>query len=741
MLTLSTTSGSNGNVNIQPDGQGLLNITKPIINESTTINNRVTTAAGAVEIDDLFAVLATSSGQSAFTLNQNSTGPLISASTSGVAKFTVDNAGAGTFASDLAVNGGNITSTGDLTINPAGGQLFLADTDTIAIGGHAGAAYNAISNSGGAPSNPNVTADNDLYVQGDLDVGGTLYLGGTQLSPGALTNYWQRNNGALAPANITDDLLLGGTATSTAKFAFINNIGSGSPTASISSNFSIIVPTGASPAVTVNALKGGSINFQTATSGQGDAGLASRLFIQNGGNVGIGTTAPLSKLTVDVGGSGDQGNVEIRLGQNEVSARDLIIRKTPLLPMGRTLSGLPMQQLTQATYVSLRATRHLVRRSCLLVQAMWVLVIVDRIILEILSTSTQLRLSFTDATSDTTFGVDTNGDLTINLNATGGAGNLLLSDTDTFAIGGFAAGSAYNAISNSGGSPSNPNVTADNDLYVQGDLDVGGTIYLGGSQLTPGALVNYWQRNNGTVAPANITDDLLLGGISTASAKFGFINVGAGTPTATISSNLSLQVPTGANPATKLNILNGGTFGIRNSVGGDGTLSERLTILNNGNVGIGSTTPGTILDVNGQNQSIRITDNRNITWSGEEIMGAYEFYSIDASSPGPRITASMKAVQDKGVIVSPAGALAFYTALNGATETEKLRISSAGNVGIGTTTPLAALDVIGDASLSASLVFGTAGTNTIDVLNGDRLDFQTSPRWRCGISYQTHTFE
>src|SRR3989344_2286220 len=46
---------------------------------------------------------------------------------------------------------------------------------------------------------------------------------------------WQENNGALSPSNITDDLLLGGISTSTAKFAFINNA-SGTPTASISAS-------------------------------------------------------------------------------------------------------------------------------------------------------------------------------------------------------------------------------------------------------------------------------------------------------------------------------------------------------------------------------------------------------------------------------------------------------------------------------------------------------------------------
>ncbi|HEY9656943.1 MAG TPA: hypothetical protein V6C65_00660, partial [Allocoleopsis sp.] len=47
-------------------------------------------------------------------------------------------------------------------------------------------------------------------------------------------NYWQQASGAIAPLDITNDLLLGSTATSSAKFAFMNIAGSLTPVASIS---------------------------------------------------------------------------------------------------------------------------------------------------------------------------------------------------------------------------------------------------------------------------------------------------------------------------------------------------------------------------------------------------------------------------------------------------------------------------------------------------------------------------
>ena len=55
-------------------------------------------------------------------------------------------------------------------------------------------------------------------------------------SAGGTVNFWQRNSGALSPFNITDDLLLGATATTSARFAVLNMIGSGTPTATVSAN-------------------------------------------------------------------------------------------------------------------------------------------------------------------------------------------------------------------------------------------------------------------------------------------------------------------------------------------------------------------------------------------------------------------------------------------------------------------------------------------------------------------------
>lgn len=100
-LVLATNKGSAGNVEISPDGTGTVDVQKPLQN-STEYGN-VPSAAGALEVDDLFVVLASSSGQSAITVNQNNIGPIISASSSGIAKFTVSNDGSGYFAGYLGI--------------------------------------------------------------------------------------------------------------------------------------------------------------------------------------------------------------------------------------------------------------------------------------------------------------------------------------------------------------------------------------------------------------------------------------------------------------------------------------------------------------------------------------------------------------------------------------------------------------------------------------------------------------
>ena len=139
-LILSTTPGSNTNVEIAPMDLGKIDLQKPIFN--STENSNMENAIGAVEINDSLAILATSSATSAFTINQTATGQLISAYTGSAAKFAVDNNG------NIISQSGNkwqpfSDSTSALNIANATGNTFVTfDSTNARVGiGTTGPAY------------------------------------------------------------------------------------------------------------------------------------------------------------------------------------------------------------------------------------------------------------------------------------------------------------------------------------------------------------------------------------------------------------------------------------------------------------------------------------------------------------------------------------------------------------------------------------------------------------------------
>ncbi|MBI1982383.1 MAG: site-specific integrase, partial [Candidatus Levybacteria bacterium] len=216
-LLLSTNDGTNANVQISPDGTGKIDLQKPIQN-TTDSNNSTGSPVGAVEIDDMLYIFATSAA-SALTINQTSSGPLISASASGSTKFSVSNAGAGTFADDLAVNGGDLTTTAttfNLVNATATTVNFAGAATTLSIGATTGTTTvnNALTVTGATTLSSTLAVTGNTTLTGDLAVNGgdftstattfnllnstvtTLNLGGaaTTLSIGASTGTTTVNN-------------------------------------------------------------------------------------------------------------------------------------------------------------------------------------------------------------------------------------------------------------------------------------------------------------------------------------------------------------------------------------------------------------------------------------------------------------------------------------------------------------------------------------------------------------------
>jgi hypothetical protein len=113
--------------------------------------------------------------------------------------------------------------------------------------------------------------------------------------------------------------------------------------------------------------------------------------------------------------------------------------------------------------------------------------------------------------------------------------------------------------------------------------------------------------------------------------------------------------------------------------------AERFRITSAGDVGIGTTSPAVKLDVVGN-----IRTSLGVMVKGSGLTLAASQITFD------QLNTSVSRVMSWGPDTSTAGSLSFWTLSSNATVgAERMRITSAGDVGIGTTTPGSKLDVLG----------------------------------------------
>lgn len=484
-LTLATTDSSN--LTISPSG------TLQFYSSSNSLTSGgALTVAGDITLGG--GDLTTSAGNLNITpvgtLNLNSTGDLTIDSTTDI---VLDADGADIAFKDGGTTFATFTNTStDLLLTIVGNQFQLGNNNVLNIGGISSAAYNAFSDSTTATF---AAGDNDVYVEDILEAGGSLYVGGKQVKSTAL---WNNTSNAYHPldqyADVVD-LLLGGTSTTSAKFA-VKNIAGGTPTATLSAGAAggaYLDATGVLQTTTGQTLSlGGSTTGDVLIKPNQEAQDFFR-FISDGTHLTL-TTTDSSNLTL-----GSSSNVIYLANSNNSingSTNDLTVGADIRMGSGGTLDS---------------------ASGALTVQSGGGNVNINAPSFDIYLDAGGNDILFRD--TSTTFATWTN-DLTDTTNDLGldiAGGQLWLADGDVINIGGRSARSAYTSFSDSGTASF---ASTDNDVYVEGILEAGTSLYVGGKQVNSSAL---WNNTSNVYHPldqyAGVVD-LAVGGTSTSSAQF-----------------------------------------------------------------------------------------------------------------------------------------------------------------------------------------------------------------------------
>jgi hypothetical protein len=164
-----------------------------------------------------------------------------------------------------------------------------------------------------------------------------------------------------------------------------------------------------------------------------------------------------------------------------------------------------------------------------------------------------------------------------------------------------------------------------------------------------------------------------------------------------------------------------------NNAGAFGGSANFVWDNSNVRLGIGTSSPATKLDVRGTpGADYGIANIFDTTSAASGVGGVLALSGYKTTTSGAAIFAKIKGIKENATAGNEAGALTFETN-SGSAYTERMRITSAGNVGIGTTSPSTKLDIVGPGTGSA-LADGVRVSSSIGfgASYGDGLSFYNS---------------
>ena len=128
--------------------------------------------------------------------------------------------------------------------------------------------------------------------------------------------------------------------------------------------------------------------------------------------------------------------------------------------------------------------------------------------------------------------------------------------------------------------------------------------------------------------------------------------------------------------------------------------SERMRIDSSGNVGIGTTSPDTLLHLSGADTAVIRLENTDTSLNTDQIVGGLEFEKADSSGAGAGVVGGLRMKSGVNGITTY---LTLSTSESSANDVERIRITHDGKVGIGTTSPNTTLHIVAPPLNTATL--------------------------------------